>query len=50
MRADWRAKELAFMAQGGLIFSDEQAQRMKAKLSTFAFRKDASPSRSAAGR
>jgi hypothetical protein len=49
MRADWRAKELTFMAQGGLIFSDEQAQRMKAKLSTFAFRKDAFL-RTAAGR
>jgi hypothetical protein len=50
MRADWRTKELIGMAQGGLVFSDEQAQRMKAQLATFAFRKDASPLRAAAGR
>ena len=47
MRADWRTKELIGIAQGGLVFSDEQAQRMKAKLATFAFRKDASPLRPA---
>ena len=42
MRADWRTKDLTGIAQGGLVFSDEQAQRMKAKLSTFALRKESS--------
>lgn len=50
MRANWRTKDLTDMAQGGLRFSEEQAQTIKAKLSSFAFRKDPSPSRTAAGR
>jgi hypothetical protein len=50
MCADWRTKELTRMAQGGLGFGDEQAQRMKDKLATPAFRKGASPSQVAAGR
>jgi hypothetical protein len=50
VRADWRTKELTDMEQGGLGFGDEQAQRMKAKLATPAFRKGASPRLSAAGR
>ena len=47
MRADWRTKELIGMAQGGLGFVEEQTQTMKAKLSTFALRKEASPRRTA---
>lgn len=50
MRADWRTRDLTGMAQGGLVFSNEQAQRMKAKLSTFALRKESSLSRPSAGR
>ena len=45
MRADWRTKELICMAQGGLGFVEEQTHTMKAKLSTFALRKEASPRR-----
>lgn len=50
MRADWRTKDLTGMAQGGLGFSDEQAQTMKAKLSTFALRKESSIGRVSAAR
>jgi hypothetical protein len=50
MRADWRTKDLTGMAQGGLVFSDEQAQRMKIKLSTFALRKESPLRRSSASR
>jgi len=50
MRPDWRTKDLTGMAQGGLVFSEEQAQRMRAKLSTFALRKESSLGRPSAGR
>ena len=50
MRADWRTRDLMGMAQGGLVFGDEQAQRMKAKLSTFALRKESSLGQPSAGR
>lgn len=50
MRADWRTRELTDMAQGGLGFGEGQTETMKAKLSTFASRKEASPCRTAAGR
>jgi hypothetical protein len=50
MRADWRTKELTYMAQGGLGFGEGQTQTMKAKLSTVASRKEASHRRTAAGR
>jgi hypothetical protein len=50
MRADWRTKDLTGMAQGGLAFGDEQAQRMKAKLSTFALRKESSLGQPSGGR
>jgi hypothetical protein len=50
MRADWRTKDLTDMAQGGLVFSNEQAQKMKAELSTSALRRESSLSRPSAGR
>jgi len=50
MRADWRTKDLIDMAQGGLGFSEDQAQTMKAKLWTFASRKESSLVRPSAGR
>jgi len=50
MRADWRTKDLIDMAQGGLGFSEEQARTMKAKLWTFASRKESSLGRPSAGR
>jgi hypothetical protein len=51
MRGDWRTKDLADMAQGGLGFNDEQTQKIKTKLSTFATRKVSSLGRpSATGR
>jgi hypothetical protein len=50
MRADWRTKDLIDMSQGGLRFSEEQARAMKAKLSTFASRKESSLGRPSAGR
>ena len=49
MRADWRTKDLTGMAQGGLVFNQEQAQRMKAKISTLALRKESSLGRPSAG-
>ena len=40
MCANWRTKDLIHMEQGGLLFSEEQSLKMKAKLSTFAMQKD----------
>jgi hypothetical protein len=34
MCANWRTKDLIHMEQGGLLFSEEQSRKMKAKLST----------------
>ena len=42
MSADWRTADLIHMQQGGLVFSVEQSLKMKARLSTFAMRKDPS--------
>ena len=42
MSADWRTADLIHMEQGGLLFSVEQSLKMKARLSTFAMRKDPS--------
>jgi hypothetical protein len=40
MCANWLTKDLIHMEQGGLLFSEEQSLKMKAKLSTFAMQKD----------
>lgn len=40
MSANWRTAHLTLMEQGGLLFSEEQSRKIRAKLSTFALRKD----------
>jgi|SRR5208282_5426134 len=42
MRGNWCTEDLTHMAQGSLFFSEGQSRKMKAKLSTFALRRDTS--------
>lgn len=42
MSADWRTADLIHMEQGGLLFNVEQSRKMKARLSTFAMRRNPS--------